>query len=159
MTWQHSPVQTHMHSRVGTHTGLQPVMQHGTVSTMWWKKRLVSHNALGRHIPDELNLLQVPTLKVPPPSMSIRLRAKPLTHGLGVGGHQSLYSGVTGLSLKSQLLQCSWPSVVGCSPNTAWQSPSSPLSSHGYLKEHYTRLGPINIHHGSGDFLLFPSNL
>jgi hypothetical protein len=61
LTQQQSPVQTHMCLCVHmhTHTRLELIVrQHSTLRSMWWRKRLVSHNALGSH---KLNLLQVPT--------------------------------------------------------------------------------------------------
>lgn len=60
---------------------------------------MVSHNALVGHISDELDLHQVPTLKVPPPSTSTKLRSKPLTHGPR-GITHGRYSGITDLGSK-----------------------------------------------------------
>lgn len=61
---------------------------------------MFSHNALGGHIPDELDLHQVPTLKDPPPSMSTKLTGStPLTHGPR-GTTHAPYSGITGLGSK-----------------------------------------------------------
>lgn len=60
---------------------------------------MVSHNALGGHISDELDLHQVPTLKVPPPSTSTKLRSKSLTQGPR-GTTHGCYSGITGLGSK-----------------------------------------------------------